>query len=105
MAQCLSIAAFGSYGAACFVSPHITHEFERYRLPHLRRLTGILEIAGALGLLVGLWFDPLRILAAASLAMLMVFAILARFRIRDSLVAMSPALFLLALNVFISVAI
>jgi hypothetical protein len=84
------------------MSPHITREFERYKLPQLQRLTGALEIAGAAGLLVGFWIDPLRILAAGCLAMLMVFAVLARLRIQDSLLAMSPAIFLFGLNVFIS---
>ncbi len=104
IAQCLSAIAFASYGVACFFSPHIRSEFERYRLAGLRRITGFLEIAGAAGLLAGFFYDPLRILAAGCLALLMTFAILARVRIKDSFLAMLPAIVLLVLNIFISTA-
>lgn len=104
IAQCVSIVAFLAYGIACFFSENIKLEFERYRLPKIRKLTGALEIAGALGLLAGFFFDPLRILSAACLALLMTFALLARFRINDSFFAMLPALVLLLLNVMISTA-
>lgn len=103
-AQCLSAIAFASYGTACFFSAHLVAEFERYRLASLRRLTGALEIAGALGLIAGFFYDPLRILVAGCLALLMTFAILARLRINDSFLAMLPAIGLLVLNVFISTA-
>lgn len=102
IAQCLSCIAFATYGAACFFSTNLKLEFERYRLPKLRKLTGALEIAGAVGLFVGFFYDPIRILSAGCLALLMTFAILARFRINDSFWAMLPAIFLLLVNVFIS---
>lgn len=102
VAQCLSAAAFAAYGVACFFSAHLEREFKRYRLAKLRRLTGFLEIAGALGLIAGFYFDPLRVLAAGCLALLMTFAILARLRVNDSFIAMLPAIVLLVLNIFIS---
>lgn len=102
IAQCLSIVAFASYGVACFFSSNLVAEFERYRLPKLRRLTGLLEIAGALGILAGFFYDPLRIVASGCLALLMTFAILARLRIKDSFLEMLPAVILLLLNIFIS---
>ena len=98
----LSIIAFLGYGISCFVSGVIRLEFERYRLPKLRKLTGALEIAGALGLIVGFFYEPLRVLSAASLALLMVFGVLVRFRIGDNLFQMLPALILLVLNVLVS---
>jgi hypothetical protein len=104
IAQCLSALAFASYGFVCLFSSHLVAEFERYRLPRLRRLTGLLEIAGALGLVAGFFYSPIRVLSAGCLALLMTFAILARLRIKDSFLAMLPALFLLALNIFISTA-
>jgi hypothetical protein len=104
IAQCVSIVAFLAYGISCFFSEGIKREFERYRLPRLRKLTGALEIAGALGLLVGFFIDPLRIISAGCLALLMTFAVLARFRINDSFFAMLPALVLLLINVFICTA-
>lgn len=102
-AQCLSILAFMSYGVACFYSPSIEAEFLRYRLPQLRKLTGALEIAGAIGLTAGFFYDPLRVLSAGCLVLLMIFAIIARIRINDSFLAMLPAIILLILNIFIGV--
>lgn len=103
IAQCVSIVAFFGYGVACFFSSRIAAEFERYRLPRLRKLTGSLEIAGALGLFAGFFIDPLRILSAGCLALLMVFAILARARINDSFFAMSPAIGLLLMNLLLAI--
>jgi hypothetical protein len=104
VAQLISIFAFLAYGIACFVSKELVLEFQRYRLPYLRRLTGFLEIAGSLGLALGFIYDPLRILSAGCLSLLMVFGILARMRIKDPLFAMLPAIALLLLNLFISTA-
>ena len=48
--------------------------------PRFWRITGLLEWAGAVGLLVGLAFPPLGFLAASGLAVLMVGAIVTRLR-------------------------
>ena len=101
IAQIISIVAFLAFGLACLYSPRFVAEFERYRLPKFRRLTGILEIAGALGLLVGFTYEPLRLLSAACLALLMLCGIIARARIKDTFVDMLPALVLMILNLFI----
>lgn len=100
--QSLSACVFFSYGLSCLISSKQIIEFERYGLSHLRRLTGILEMAGAVGLAIGFVYDPLRVVSAGCLALLMVFAVIARLRISDSLFAMLPAFILLLLNVFIS---
>jgi hypothetical protein len=101
LAQSLSILAFASYGVACIISPHFEAEFERYGLPKFRRLIGLLEIMGALGLLIGFIFDPLRILSAGCLSLLMVCGIAVRIKIKDNFLAMLPALILMLLNIFI----
>lgn len=44
---------------------------------------GLLEIAAAAGLVVGLWWPPLRLAAAAGLTLLMVGAIVYHVRARD----------------------
>lgn len=98
-----SIAAFSGYGVLCLTSPAIEAEFERYRLPQLRVLTGWLEIAGALGLTASYWVPELLAPAAGGLALLMAFALAARVRVRDSLVQMAPALALLVSNGFLAV--
>lgn len=99
--EAASIAAFLFYGAACLVSRRLMAEFERYQLAQWRVLVGSLEIAGALGLLAGQFFPPLKIAAAAGLAALMLCGLWARWRINDPWYAMLPALILGAANVTI----
>lgn len=101
--ETISILAFLFYGAACLVSPHLVKEFDRYRLGQWRQLVGSLEIAGALGLLVGQLFPPLLIAAAAGLAALMLCGLWARWRINDPWYAMLPALILGLINLAIIV--
>ncbi len=48
--------------------------------PTFWRLTGLLEWAGAIGLIVGIWVPPLGVAAAIGLGVLMVGAIVARIR-------------------------
>lgn len=100
-AEAVVIVAFIGFGLQCLLSQYMVAEFSRYQLPTFRILTGVLEVAGGLGMLAGLFFPRLLILAAAGLAALMFLGVLVRFRIRDPFLAAVPALFLMLLNLFI----
>lgn len=100
-AKLLSIAAFLHYGVLCLFSNGMAQEFERFGLSRFRRLTGALEILGALGLIAGYFLPPLVIAASAGLVLLMVLGVITRLRVRDSALETSPALFLLAVNAFV----
>ena len=76
-------------------------EFERYKVPQLRLLTGSLQIAGALGIVAGHWFRPILALSAGGLMLMMIYAVITRFRIRDPLYAALPAFSLALLNAYI----
>ncbi len=97
----ISCASFFGYGLYCLFSPAAEREFERYRLPRLRRLTGFLEVAGAAGLAAGTFWAPLLPLSSAGLALLMVAAIGTRLRIGDPLAASLPAFVLCLANAFV----
>ena len=99
----VSAAAFLFYGLACLFSPKLVSEFERYRLARFRALVGSLEVAGALGLIVGWWYPPLQTAAAAGLSALMLCGLWARWRIRDPWYAMLPAFVLAVINSVIAV--
>lgn len=99
--EAVSIAAFLFYGSACLISAKLVAEFERYRLARWRVLVGCLEIAGALGLLVGQIFPPLKIAASAGLFLLMLCGLWARWRIRDPWYALVPAFVLGVMNLLI----
>jgi hypothetical protein len=102
VAQVLSIVAFLVYGLGCFYSKTLVVEFERYNLSALRRVTGALQVAGALGLLVGFLYDPLKVLAAACLAVMMIVALFVRAKIGDPILLWAPAFSLFALNLFVA---
>ena len=94
----VSSAAFLFYGLACLFSSKLVAEFERYRLARWRVLVGGLEVAGALGLIIGWWLPPLQTAAAAGLFLLMLCGLWARWRIRDPWYATLPALVLAVIN-------
>jgi hypothetical protein len=96
-----SSLSFFAYGVAYFTSPHMKSEFIRFGLGKLGGLTAVLEILGAIGLLVGLILEPILILSSGSLALLMFLGISVRLKIRDTLLEILPALFFLILNAYI----
>ncbi len=64
----------------------------------LQKVIGALEILGGLGVVVGLWLEPLSILAAIGLVLMMVGAILWHVKAKDSLKNTAGALLLLAFS-------
>lgn len=100
-AQAISIVSFAYYGSSCLGSAKMVAEFERYRLARFRSLTGVLQVAGSLGLLAGYYSRPLLLLSAGGLATMMLLGVLIRLRIRDPLLATIPAAAFFALNLFI----
>ncbi len=101
-ARAVSLLAFLGYGLACLCSDHMVAEFERFGLARMRRLTGALEVLGALGLAGGYVFPVVGVAAAVGLTLLMVLGVATRVRVGDSFLATSPALVLLALNAFVA---
>ena len=102
LSTALSIVLFLTYGFACLFANGMVAEFERFGLSRFRRLTGSLEVLGALGLIAGHVFPPLRLLSAVGLALLMLLGVAARLRVRDSLLETTPASVLFVVNAFIA---
>ena len=97
----LSALVFVGFGVASLVSPAVELEFERYGVPRMRVLTGVLEVAGGLGLLFGptpRWVAA----AAAGLCALMVGALVVRVRIEDPWYALLPAGGLMVANAWLA---
>jgi hypothetical protein len=59
--------------------------------PSLWRVIGVLELAGVIGVLVGLAWSPIGIAAAAGLTLLSVGAVISHLRNSDSLADTAPA--------------
>ena len=80
-------------------------EFKRYGLNKYRRLTGSLQILGALALLGGLFYLPFIVMGSAGLSILMFMGLAVRIHLRDSFIQSTPALFYAVLNMVILIAV
>lgn len=96
-----SSLSFLVYGIAYFTKPNMKKEFKRFGLQKYGLLTVILELTGAVGLLVGMFFQPLLLVSSGGLALLMLLGVMVRLKVGDSLLVSSPALFFMFLNAFI----
>ena len=93
-----SAVSFLFYGIGCFTNPFMVEEFLRYGIPQFRKLTGVLQFLGALGIIIGFWMDYIQILSTLGLSLLMLFGVIMRIVIRDGLIKTLPALFYCLLN-------
>ena len=62
------------------------------------RLIGVAELAAAAGILIGLWWHPLGLAAAAGMALLLIGALVTHRRAADGAKEMAPALVALAIT-------
>jgi len=90
------------YGASCLVSARMQSEFRRYGIPQYRIMTGLLEIAGSIGVLVGLYIHVIGLLAASGLSILLLCGFGLRIKIRDDIIQSGPALGYCLLNAYIA---
>lgn len=97
----LSSLSFFIYFISYFISPFMKSEFKRLDLERMGLLTITLELIGSIGLLVGLLYTPILLLASGGLALLMLLAILFRLKSKDTLWVSLPALFYMLLNTYI----
>ena len=95
--------SFLGYGVSCLFSPRMVVEFDRYRLRKYRVLTGVLQVLGGAGLLLGILYDPVGMLAAAGLSLLMLAGFITRLKIRDPLLLCLPSLAYMALCAWLTV--
>jgi hypothetical protein len=107
-ARIFSMILFAWYGGTCLFTKKMVGEFERYGVPGLRVLTGTLQVAASLGLLLGglmlgPYSRPLLLFSSAGLSVMMFFAVMTRIRIRDPFHEAIPALALCVLNLFVFV--
>jgi uncharacterized membrane protein YphA (DoxX/SURF4 family) len=94
----ISGLSFLYYGFKVLLRTESRDEFERYGVPAVRQLVGILEVLGGIGVILGLALAPLGALAAAGLTALMVLGLIVRIRIHDAPRLMVPAASLATLN-------
>nr|WP_223248795.1 DoxX family protein [Leeuwenhoekiella nanhaiensis] len=95
---------FISYGISCLLSQKMKDEFIRFGLKEWRTTTGYLQLIGGLGMITGTFFNSVLLaLSAAGLALLMLMGFITRLRIRDSILASSPAFIFMLVNLVLAV--
>ena len=95
--------AFFFYGINCLFSKKMISEFNRFGLSKQRVLTGILQIIGATGLILGYYVQSniIVIIGAIGLSLLMFLGFLVRIKIKDSFIESLPALTFALINLYI----
>lgn len=71
--------------------------------PQFQTVIGALEVAGAIGIVAGLWLQPLGVIAAVGLALLMLSAVVWHIRAKDSIRDSMGAIVLFAVSVIVLV--
>jgi hypothetical protein len=97
----ISSLSFFTYGISYFVSPHMKSEFVRFGLPKFGIPTSVLELLGAVGLLIGLLNNYILLISSAGLALLMFLGFLVRLMVKDSFWVSLPAILYMVLNAYI----
>ena len=77
------------------------NEFKRFGLEKVGLTIVLLEIIGALGLLVGLKFYFFLMISSLGLALLMLAGLIVRIKLKDSIWISLPAFFYMVLNTYI----
>ena len=96
-----SAVSFLLFGIGCLRSPYLIAEFERYGVPQFRTLTGLLQLLGGMGILLGYYWSPLQLFSCFGLALLMLFGVGIRIKIKDSFIQSFPAAFYCLLNSYL----
>jgi hypothetical protein len=94
----ISSISFLVYGIAYFRFPQMKSEFKRFKLEKFGTFIAILELLGALGLLIGLKFHTILLISAGGLSILMFLGVVVRIKMRDSFWVSFPALFFMLIN-------
>jgi len=97
----ISSLSFIAYAFSYFNAPHMKDEFKRFGLEKMGLTIILLEITGALGLLVGLKFHVILMISSLGLTLLMIAGLIVRIKLKDSIWISLPAFFYMVLNAYI----
>jgi hypothetical protein len=100
LAVVVALVCLGSAVADFKVLPQILETMERLRMPiRIIPALGAMKVAGALGLLIGIWIDALGSYAAFCLSLYFLAATGLHLRARDTAAQTAPAAALFVLSV------
>ena len=94
--------SFLYYGYECLFDHKMIEEFKRFGMDSQRKLTGVLQLAGGVGLLAGFLNDYLGLLASGGLCLLMLAGFGIRLNMRDGILKTLPSFFFMLLTGYLS---
>lgn len=94
--------SFLYYGYECLFDHKMIEEFKRFGMDSQRKLTGLLQLAGGVGLLAGFLNIYLGLLASGGLCLLMLTGFGVRLKIRDGIVKSFPSFFYMLLTGYLT---
>jgi len=96
---CFSALSFLFYGVSSFYSKRLISEYERWGYNKLRIIIAVLQILASFGLVIGAFSFPLLLsIVSFSLTIMMLVAVFARIKIKDSIANTIPAIFYVIIN-------
>ena len=101
LAILISALSFIVYGVLSLTTTSMQQEFKRFGLGQLRNFTGIIQLLGGIGLLVGLKLPFALRFSATGIALLMIAGLIVRFKVGDSWLLCLPAFAYFLLNAYI----
>ena len=94
-----SALSFLFYGVNSFYSKRLISEYQRWGYNRLRIIIAILQILASFGLIIGAYSFPLLLsIVSFSLTIMMLVAVFARIKIKDSIANTIPAIFYVIIN-------
>ena len=97
----ISSLSFLAYAIPYFKTPYMKNEFKRFGLEKFAFTIIILEILGALGLLVGLKFKIMLSMSSLGLALLMLAGVIVRIIVKEQFKGYFTSSFFALLNAYI----
>jgi len=94
-----SALSFLFYGINSFYSKRLISEYERWGYNKQRIIIAVLQILACFGLIIGAYSFPLLLsIVSFSLTIMMLVAVFARIKIKDSIANTIPAIFYVIIN-------
>ena len=89
------------YGLLSFISKEMQDEIDRWGFSNFKYFLGICQLFGGFGLLLGLKWSYLALIMSFLLCLMMLSALIVRFKIKDPLNRYLPAAFFFVINMYI----
>ena len=97
----LSGIAFICYALSFYLFPQMRLEFEKLEIDQYSRLITFFELLGGIGMIIGIFYNPILIISSLGLTIMMILALFMRIYYMNHFKFMIQALILTIINGYI----